>query len=75
MDMSLDWKCSVTTAILAVLVYILLVNVFSSTWGEDSVGKEMNKSSNWYKSMEVIMLASVFLAYHLNNMLFSACRV
>jgi hypothetical protein len=75
MEMSLDWKCSITTAILAVLVYILLLNVFGNVWGESSVGQEMNKSADWYKSMEVIMLGSVFLAYHLNNMLFSACRV
>lgn len=72
MDMSFDLKCSITTAILSVLVYLLLVNLLSRSM--PSVGKEMNEAGNeWYSSMEVVMLVSVFIAFNINNMLFT-CR-
>ena len=72
MDMSIDVKCSVTTAILSVLVYLLLVNLLSRVWPA-GVGEEMNKT-DWYKSMEIVMLVSVFLAFNLNNYLFTSCK-
>lgn len=72
MDMSIDVKCAVTTAILSVLIYLLLVNLLSRVWGDD-VGKEMNKT-DWYKSMEIFMLVSVFFGFNLNNYLFNSCR-
>ncbi len=75
MDISIDVKCSVTTAILSVLVYLLLVNLLERTWGPGTV-QEMNKKndSEWYKSIEVIMLGSVFIAYNLNFYLFTSCK-
>lgn len=76
MDMSIDIKCAITTAILSVLVFLLLVSIFSRVWGED-FGKEMRETDDWVqclKSMEVVMLVSVFLAYNLNNYLFTSCK-
>jgi hypothetical protein len=73
MDMSIDVKCAVTTAILSVLVYLLLVNLLSRVWTEGTVGKEMNETE-WFKSMEIIMLVSVFIAFNLNNYLFTSCK-
>ena len=74
MDMSIDLKCSITTAILSVLVYLLLVNLLSRT-AMNPVGKEMNENgSDWYKSMEIMMLVSVFIAFNINNYLFTSCR-
>ncbi len=74
MDMSIDVKCAVTTAILSVLVYLLLVNLLSRVWTEGSgVGKEMNETE-WFKSMEVLMLVAVFIAFNLNNYLFTSCK-
>ncbi len=73
MDMSIDVKCAVTTAILSVLVYLLLVNLLSRVWVEGGVGKEMNETE-WFKSMEVLMLVAVFLAFNLNNYLFTSCK-
>lgn len=70
--MSIDVKCAITTAILSVLIYLLLVNLLSRTWG-DEVGKEMNQTE-WFKSMEIIMLVSVFIAFNLNNYLFTSCK-
>ena len=69
--MSIDVKCAVTTAIISVIVYLLLVNLLSRVM-EEGVGKEMN-DTEWYKSMEVILLVAVFLAYNINNSLFT-CR-
>lgn len=76
MEMSLDVKCAITTAILSVLIYLLLVNIFSKSLGNE-VGKEMGENEDWsqsLKSMEVIMLVSVFIAYNLNDYLFASCR-
>lgn len=73
MDMSIDVKCAVTTAILSVLVYLLLVNILSRVWTEGRVGKEMNETE-WYQSMEVLMLVAVFIASNLNNRLFTSCK-
>ena len=73
MDMSIVVKCSITTAILSVLVYLLLCNLLERYLGEDAnVGTEMNKTE-WFKSMEIIMLVSVFIAFNLNNYLFTSC--
>ncbi len=73
MDMSIDIKCAVTTAILSVLVYLLLVNLLSRVWTDGNVGKEMN-DTEWFKSMEIIMLFAVFIAFNLNNYLFASCK-
>ena len=74
MDMSIELKCSVTTAILSVLVYLLLVNLLDRSLGVAAgVGQEMNKTE-WYKSMEIIMLVSVLLAYNINSHLFTSCK-
>ena len=84
MDVSINVKCAITTAILSVLVYLLLVNLLTRVWGSD-VGKEMTQKitnesgtsvieNTWYKSMEVIMLVSVFIAFNFNGYLFSSCR-
>lgn len=74
MEVSIDLKCSVTTAILSVLIFLLLVNLMGRVWAPDSVGKDLNNSDYWFKSFEVVMLVSVFLAFNLNNHLFSSCK-
>jgi hypothetical protein len=71
MNISIGIKCAITTAILSVLVYLLLVNVLERAWGP-SVGEEMNKTE-WFKSLEVLMLVSVFIAFYINNQLFVSC--
>ena len=73
MDMSIDVKCAVTTAILSVLVYLLLITILRKTWTDVVFGKEMNESE-WYTSMEILMLIAVFIAFNLNNYLFTSCR-
>lgn len=72
MNVSIDVKCSVTTAILSVLIYLLIINLMSRAW-PTGVGEEMNKT-DWFKSMEVIMLVSVFIGYNINTHLFTSCK-
>ena len=69
--MNIHWKCSVTIAILTVLIYLLLVNVLERVWGPD-VGKDMN-NTEWFKSMEVLLFVGAIIAYNINVQLFSSC--
>ena len=93
MNLSLDLKCSITVAILTVLIYLFMVQVVYpyimrmsngsqapvvaeakvvSQLGGGEVGASIDVTE-WYKSMEIIMLVSVFLAFNVNNMLFDSC--
>lgn len=67
MALSFDWKCSVTNAILTVLVYLLLLKCFPES------GKLMSESSAWYVSLEVLLLVGALIAFNVNAILFSAC--
>jgi len=71
MDLSINWKCSTTVAILTVLVYLLLVTLMKSNFGEDS-GRDMNETE-WFKSMEFLLFLAVFVAFNLNSQLFNTC--
>jgi hypothetical protein len=67
MTLNFDWKCGVTNAILTVLVYLLLLKLLPGS------GNLMNDSSNWFESLEVLLLLSAFVAFNVNGMLFNAC--
>jgi hypothetical protein len=69
--MAINWKCSITLAILTVLVYLLLVNLMTSMMGP-GVGTE---NVEWYKSMEAVLFYSVLISYNLNQSLFVSCRM
>jgi hypothetical protein len=72
--MGSDWKCAITTAILSVLIYLIIVNIFGTK--ENKVGKSMNDEGvNWYESVEIIMLISVIIGFSLNGVLFQSCSV
>ena len=71
MDLSINWKCSVTVAILTVLVYLLLVTLMKSNAGDDS-GKPMEETE-WFKSMEFLLFVAAFIAYWANSKLFNTC--
>jgi hypothetical protein len=74
MDISIDVKCAVTTAILSVLIFILLISLFKMNKVE-GVGKSLDEeNTEWFKSMEVLMLLAVFLAFNLNTYLFTSCK-
>lgn len=69
-----DWKCSVTTAIISVLVYLLIVYVLNNTQLKANVGKEVGTGGEWYSSLEYLMFLSVLIGYNLNNHVFTACK-
>ena len=74
MDISIDVKCAVTTAILSVLIFILLISLFKMNKVE-GVGKSLDEeNTEWFKSMEVLMLLAVFIAFNLNTYLFTSCK-
>lgn len=72
-DMSIEVKCSITVAIISVLVYLLLINILNRSDSVKKFGASMD-DTEWYKSMEVMMLVSVFLAYNINTYLFTSCK-
>jgi len=63
-----DLKCSVTNAILTVLIYLLLIKLI----GPNS-GKPLATSPNWYESMEILLLASAIIGFNVNGILFGSC--
>jgi len=67
---ALDWKCAIGTAVATVLIYIVLVYVLGA---ENRPWKYTTESEKW-TSMEVLMLASVFLAFNLNINVMGDCR-
>ena len=72
-----QWKCGITIAILALLIFILLGWVFQATTGVAMAGKksigEMQGQNfgELMQSMEVMLFVAVFLAYQFNRMWFS----
>ncbi len=74
MNLSLDVKCAITTAIVSVLVYMLILNIMGRYPSmSEGLGKEMTES-NTFRSMEFLMLVAVFIGYNLNYRLFDACK-
>ncbi len=71
--MNIDWKCSITLAILTVLIYLLLVNVLSKVWGP-ATGTS-GESVEWYKSMEAVLFYTAIISYNVNQRLFATCRM
>ena len=67
MQLALDWKCGVTNAILTVLVYLLILKLLPTA------GMPLSQSTQWYLSMEVLLLLSALVSYNVNLMLFTAC--
>jgi len=67
--MNFDWKCSVTSAILTVLVYLLLVKVFlgDNRPSAVSTGEDFFKSDAWF------LLVSAWIGYLINANLFQGC--
>ena len=72
MNISVDWKCAITTSILTVLIYLLIVNILNKM-GETGVGGELNVTA-WYKSLEFLLFIAAILSYFINNQLFGSCR-
>ncbi len=71
--MNIDWKCSITLAILTVLIYLLLVNLLSKVWGPTT--GTSGESVEWFKSMEAVLFYTAIISYNVNQRLFASCRM
>ncbi len=69
-----DWKCSLTTALLTVLVFLFLSQLFEVK-GEPvgDFGVSGTKEGDFFNNTELILILSVFIGYLLNVTLFKDC--
>lgn len=67
--MNFDWKCSVTSAILTVLVYLLLVKIFLG----DSKPSSVSSNEDFFRSDAWFILVSAWIGYLINANLFQGC--
>jgi hypothetical protein len=67
--MNFDWKCSVTSAILTVLVYLLMVKMFAS----DQKLTSVSSGEDIFKSDAFFVLVSAWIGYLVNANLFQGC--
>jgi hypothetical protein len=63
-----DFKCSVTNAIITVLIYLLFIKLVGANGN-----KSLQVSTNWYESMEVLLLVSALIGFNINVLLFGSC--
>ena len=61
--------CGVTNAIVAVIIYMLLVKYTN----EDKTPVSYMKGAAYSSSLEMFLLLSVFLAFYANKILFKNC--
>jgi hypothetical protein len=64
-----DWKCSLTTALLTVLVFLFLSHLFEVK----RLGSVETAENEFFNSTELVLILSVFLGYLLNVTLFKDC--
>lgn len=63
-----DWKCSLTTALLTVLVFLFLSHLF------DVKGEFVTlRDGEYFNNTELTLILSVFIGYLLNVTLFKEC--
>jgi hypothetical protein len=68
MDLSINYTCAISTAIISVLIYMFMISMLSAPnmLGIDT-GKSIETNVEWYKSLEVIMLVSIFIGFNINK--------
>ena len=67
--MNFDWKCSITAAILTVLIYLLMVKLVS----HDNRPSTLSTTEDVFRSDAFLVLVSAFLAFLVNSNLFQGC--
>ena len=63
-----DWKCSLTTALLTVLVFLFLSQLLEV---KGEIGSFNN--GDFFSSTELVLILSIFIGYLLNVTLFREC--
>ena len=66
--MAFDLKCSVTNAVLVVLVYLLILRVLGL-----GAARTVSDGETPFRSLEVLLLVAAFIASYANTYLFSSC--
>jgi len=66
-----DWKCSLTTALLTVLVFLFLSQLFEVKG--DAAGAYGANEGDFFNNTELVLILSVFIGYLLNVTLFKDC--
>ena len=70
-----DWKCSLTTALLTVLVFLFLSQLFEVKG--DAAGATAGvygaNEGDFFNNTELVLILSVFIGYLLNVTLFKDC--
>ena len=64
-----DWKCSLTTALITVLVFLFLTNLFDV---KGNIGEDLSRGE-FFSSIELTLILSVFIGFLLNVMFFKEC--
>ncbi len=67
--MNFDWKCSITAAILTVLIYLLMVKLVS----HDNRPVTLSTTEDVFRSDAFLVLVSAFIAFVVNANLFQGC--
>ena len=66
--MAINWSCSISLAIITVLIWMLMCKLFNN-------GEKPTESVDWFKSCEAFLFYSVFIAYQLNQMIYPNCKM
>ena len=66
-----DWKCSLTTALLTVLVFLFLSQLLDVKGS--AVSESGAKEGEFFNNTELVLILSVFIGYLLNVTLFKDC--
>jgi hypothetical protein len=64
-----DWKCSLTTALLTVLVFLFLSQLLEV---KGTIGQGFSEGE-FFDNTELVLILSVFIGYLLNVTLFKEC--
>lgn len=65
-----DWKCSLTTALLTVLVFLFLSQLLEV---RGDAGMDSAREGDFFNNNELVLILSVFIGYLLNVTLFKDC--
>ncbi len=66
--MAINWTCSISIAIISVLIWMLLCKVFNN-------GEKPIEGAELHKSCEAFIFYSVFIAYQINQMVYPNCKM
>ena len=66
--MAINWSCSISLAIISVLIWMLMCKLFNN-------GEKPAENADKFNSCEAYVLYSVFIAYQLNQMIYPDCKV